>query len=98
MPAIYSKERYFAAEIMRFVRGAQGMTHSEIAWFMDRILPIVERAIKEEREECAKICEGQIDSFEANRGYGPEICAEAIRTRSNVELTGAARHERKTKP
>lgn len=41
-------------------------------------------AVKLEREACAKICEGQIDSFEANRGYGPEICAEAIRKRSNV--------------
>lgn len=44
---------------------------------------------KAEREECVKICESQIDSFEANRGYGPEICAEAIRTRSNAEVTGA---------
>lgn len=45
---------------------------------------------KAEREECAKVCEGQIDSFEANRGYGPEICAEAIRARSNVQVEGAA--------
>lgn len=44
---------------------------------------------KAEREECAKVCEGQIDSFEANRGYGPEICAEAIRARSNASVSGA---------
>lgn len=47
-----------------------------------------EAGAKAEREICAKICEAQIDSFEANRGYGPEICAEAIRMRSNAEVTG----------
>jgi len=38
--------RDFAAQIMRFVRGAQGMTHDERAWFIERILPIVEAAMQ----------------------------------------------------
>mgnify|MGYP001591707484 CR=1 FL=1 len=30
-----------AAEIMQFVRGAQGMTHDEREWFIKRITPIL---------------------------------------------------------
>ena len=37
--------RSVTAEIMRFVRGAQGMTHDERAWFMERIAPIISKAL-----------------------------------------------------
>jgi hypothetical protein len=33
---------WFAAEVMRFVRRAQGMMHDERAWFLERIAPIIE--------------------------------------------------------
>jgi hypothetical protein len=38
---------------------------------------------EEEREACALLCMTFDDTHEANRGHGPEMCAEAIRKRSN---------------
>jgi hypothetical protein len=43
--------REVAAEIMRFVRGAQGMTLDERAWFVDQVTPIIEAALKADRTE-----------------------------------------------
>lgn len=36
-----------AIEIQRFVRGAQGMTHDERAWFIERIEPIIVRHLSD---------------------------------------------------
>jgi hypothetical protein len=45
---------------------------------------LVEKAVADEREECAKECEG-INSAEDYYGERPElVCAEAIRARSNT--------------
>ena len=52
--------------------------------------------VSDERKACAavaeRVCREHADPV---AGYA---AAEAIRMRSNVELTGAAPHERKTKP
>jgi hypothetical protein len=61
---------------------------------------------KTEREACAKLCETHVDEYtntfppagHYKRDMDCHECASAIRMRSNVELTGAARHERETKP
>jgi hypothetical protein len=53
--------RQIAAEIMRFVRGAWGMTHDERAWFVDQVSPIIEAALKAEHEMDA--CERMRDAF-----------------------------------
>ena len=51
----------------------------------EEVLRLVNRAIENEREACAKMCEG-INSVEDYYGERPElICAEAIRERGNTE-------------
>ena len=49
---------------------------------------IAEVARTEEREACAALCMTFDDTHEANRGHGPAMCAEAIRLRSNAEVSG----------
>ena len=52
--------RETAAAIMRFVRGEQGMTHDERAWFIGRIEPIIQKALDAERERiCSALPGGQ---------------------------------------
>ena len=51
------ESRNVAAEIMRFVRGAQGMTHDQRAWFVSRIEPIIKAALDAERDAWRTICE-----------------------------------------
>ena len=42
-------------------------------------LEIWAAATMAERERCAVLCMTFDDTHEANRGHGPEMCAEAIR-------------------
>ena len=53
--------REVAAQIMRFVRGAQGMTHDERAWFVAGIEPLIVAAIIADRERiCSALPGGNI--------------------------------------
>ena len=62
---------------------------------------LIEMTRYQERENCAKLCDElqkNHDRYYRTAGhdgkpYDPAHCAVAIRARSNVELTGAARHE-----
>ena len=51
----------------------------------NRYAVLIEAAIAAEREACAALCMTFDDTHEANRGHGPEMCAEAIRARSNEQ-------------
>ena len=43
-----------------------------------------------EREACAELCMTFDGTHESDRGHGPEMCADAIRARSNNKLKEAA--------
>ena len=46
----------------------------------EEVLRLVNRAIENERESCAKVCDGYSDGRHANMA---DLCAEAIRARGN---------------
>ena len=46
----------------------------------EEVLRLVNRAIENEREACAKVCDGYSDGRHANMA---DLCAEAIRARGN---------------
>ena len=50
----------------------------------NRYAVLICAAMAAEREACALLCMTFDDTHEANRGHGPEICADAIRARSNL--------------
>ncbi len=68
-----------ARSLTRFVRGAQGMTHDERAWFFDRVVPIITTALEEERAEIiAAIPGGDV--------CDPQIVCDLIRARNSTEM------------
>lgn len=52
-----------------------------------------EEMVMAEREACAKVCEAEAEKWEGDGIPEPmsRICADAIRTRSNVEVSGPAK-------
>ena len=48
------------------------------------IAALVKRAVKEEREACAKVCEEQAKALSDSKACGAEDCAAAIRARGEV--------------
>ena len=48
----------------------------------EEVLRLVNRAIENEREACAKVCDGYSDGRHANMA---DLCAEAIRARGEQE-------------
>ena len=66
-PTADALARVVAADLMRFVRGAQGMTHDERAWYIEEATRIVhahaEAARTKERERCAKIARRDADPY-----------------------------------
>ena len=75
-PSTAGLERTIAAEVMRFVRGAQGMTHDERSWFVERIEPIIRTAIVGEREAI-------INAIPGGDIVDPQWVCDMIRERSN---------------
>ncbi len=65
--------------VTRFVRGAQGMTHDERAWFFDRIVPLIITALEEERAEI-------IASIPGGDVCDPQIVCDLIRARNSIEM------------
>lgn len=76
-----TKSCEIAAEIMRFVRSAQGMTHDDRAWFIDRIEPIIAKSIVAERDRCVN--QLYVSRADASLAAG-ELTAQEWRTISAV--------------
>ena len=51
------------------------------------IAALVKRAVKEEREACAKVCEEQAKALSDSKACGAEDCAAAIRARGQEDKT-----------
>ena len=65
-----------AAEIMRFVRGAQGMTHEGREWFIERIMPILAGLRDAARAE--QICLVNLCSYKHEKDSRFETCPTCL--------------------
>ena len=76
--------KYNAEQVAFMLHEAIDQNREYKSWHCStqHLMTLVERVVAEEREACAKVCDGYSDGRHANMA---DLCAEAIRARGEQE-------------